>query len=73
MKVGTPKKSQITLEASIVTVCVDLSKNTFHTSKKESFALFPLLRGSREKSIVVFGVPGFRHSWSKNGARWGFF
>ena len=30
MKVETPKKSQITLEASIVTVCVDLSKNTFH-------------------------------------------
>jgi transposase len=27
---STPKKKQITLEASIVTVCVDLSKNTFH-------------------------------------------
>ena len=30
MKVETPKKRTITLEASIVTVCVDLSKNTFH-------------------------------------------
>ncbi len=30
MKVETPKKKQITLEVSIVTVCVDLSKNTFH-------------------------------------------
>ena len=34
MKVETPKKSQITLEASIVTVCVDRSKNTFKASKK---------------------------------------
>ncbi len=30
MKVETPKKTKITPESTLVTVCVDLSKNTFH-------------------------------------------
>ena len=30
MKVETPKKPKITTESAIVTVCVDLSKSTFH-------------------------------------------
>ena len=30
MKVETPKKTKITSESTLVTVCVDLSKNTFH-------------------------------------------
>ena len=30
MKVETPKKTKVTPESALVTVCVDLSKNTFH-------------------------------------------